>query len=311
MGAAPSVSAPTGFSTSTGSWVTTSSAQGGAAAGETQTLFLTNATAQTETGTSTPITFTISGVTNPSSTGTFYARIITFDTDAHATAQYTVSGTTRGTTLTNLKDSGGVALSTAAAITVTARVMESISFCVYPDVWPIGGAAGSGVCGNTPSLELGTGSPAVIDSLAVYTGKIKFDLSSNATNGVNVRLKGNTLTSGANTIAAVNAGGGTAGTITAGTAGFGLQVPTTTNTGGVTPVGQVKADANYDAASGYGFDTTSVDNVTTTYGDIIANSNSAPLNQITVPVTYGATASITTPAGIYTSNEQMIATGTF
>jgi hypothetical protein len=274
-------------------------------------LFYTNGTPQTPTGTSTAISFTISGVTNPSSTGTFYARILTFDTNTDATTNYTVSGTTRGTTLTGLVDSGGVALTTSAAISVTARVMESISFCVYPDVWPIGGAGGSGVCGNTPSVELGSGSPAVIDSLAVYNGQINFDLSSNATNGVIVRLKGNTLTSGGNTIAAVNAGGGTAGTITAGTAGFGVKLPSTNTTGGATPVGTVNADANYDAATGYGFDTTSADNVTTTYGDILCNTNTAPLNDITVPLTYGATASITTPAGIYTSTEQLIATGTF
>jgi hypothetical protein len=76
-------------------------------------------------------------------------------------------------------------------------------------------------------------------------------------------------------------------------------------------VGQVDADANYDSASGYGFDTTSVDNVTTTYGDVFCNTNGSPLNTAVVPITYGATANITTPAGVYTATHQLIATGTF
>src|SRR5579883_2514811 len=99
LGTSVSVSGLAGFSTSTGSWVTTNSLQCGAAASNFQVLLYTNTTAQTPTGTSTPISFQITGVTNPSTTGTFYARIYTFDTSAHTTAGYTCpTGTTRGAT---------------------------------------------------------------------------------------------------------------------------------------------------------------------------------------------------------------------
>jgi hypothetical protein len=247
----------------------------------------------------TPFTITFTGMVNPSGTSSFYARILTYATGN--ASQYVQADTTGAATTigANVVDAGGIALSTASNYLVTARVMESLTFCVY-----------SSSCGDTPAVEIGTGSPPVIDSLAVYTNTttpLNFSLSSNASNGVTIRLKGDILRSGTNNIPAVNAGGGTAGTITAGTAAFGVHVPTSTPGS----VGVVNADANYDAATGYGLDTTSVDNITTTYGDVLCTTNNAPLNTAVVPITYGATANITTPAGVYTTTHQLIATGTF
>ena len=252
----------------------------------------------------TPYTITFTGMANPTTATSFYARVITY-TSTNAT-NYTPANTTGGATTlgSGTVDQGGVAMSTATQINLTARVMEKLSFCVYAD--DNGGGPGTGTCGDDADFEFGTGTPPTIDSLAVYNGLIDFNLSSNATNGVVVRIKGPTLTSGANTIAAK---GASASAITAGTAAFGVQLPTSTTTGVGSPnIGQVDADANYDSASGYGLDTT---NMATTYGDVLADTNGAPLNAITGKMTYGVTASITTPAGVYTATHELIATGTF
>ena len=117
--------------------------------------------------------------------------------------------------------------------------------------------------------------------------------------GAVVRIKGDTLKSGSNSIAAV---GAAAAAIVAGTANFGLRVSTP---GGLT------ATAPYNDASNYGLDiTTAGENLTTTYGDQLASVNAA-VNNSTTTMTYAATASNTTPAGIYTATHQLIATGTF
>ncbi len=255
----------------------------------------------------TPYSITFTGINNPTATQSFYARVLTYGTGN--SSQYVQANTTGGATTigAGVVDAGGVALTTVRQINVTARVMESISFCVYGDIDSLIGTAGSGTCNATsvPDIELGTGTPPAIDSLSVYTNFVNFNLSSNATHGVVVRLKGDTLKSGANTIPAA----GTTSTITAGTAKFGLHLPAATTTGPGTPVGTVNATTDYTDATGkYGLNLT---NTQDTFGDAICNTNSAPLNGIKVPLTYGVTASITTPAGVYTTTHQLIASGTF
>jgi hypothetical protein len=86
-------------------------------------LVLTETTGITTPSSATPITFNITGVTNPSGLGTFYARILTYDATAGTT------GYTDATPGTHLDD-GGVALSTAKQLTVNARVQEQLEFCV-------------------------------------------------------------------------------------------------------------------------------------------------------------------------------------
>jgi hypothetical protein len=90
------------------------------------------------------------------------------------------------------------------------------------------------------------------------------------------------------------------GTASCGTASFGLYI---------SAAGSLTRAANYNGGSGtqYGLNTT---NTLSTFGDQIASSAGA-INASTSTITYGATASATTPAGIYTANHQLIATGTF
>jgi hypothetical protein len=51
--------------------------------------------------------------------------------------------------------------------------------------------------------------------------------------------------------------------------------------------------------------------VTSTYGATIANTNGAPTANVNRQMTFSAQAGVTTPAGVYSANESLIATGTF
>lgn len=239
---------------------------------------------------STPVTIEIGGFTNPNSTGTFYARIVTYDTPSGAT-DYT--STTPGTHI----DDGGVALSTTTSIGVTASVHETLTFCVSA-VAPSNACAGT----TTPNITLGHGSPATLDTSAVDTATVHFQLSTNAAGATAVAMRGDSadLTSGSNTIPGV---GGTATTITAGTAGFGMR-----STGGTGGTGSVSAQAPYNGGSGsqYGMDSS----VTSTYGDQIATA-SGPVLNVNTPLIFAATAGATTPAGVYTASFSLVATSAY
>ncbi len=239
----------------------------------------------------TTVTVTVSGFTNPSSVGTFYARIVTY-VDADVADDYVSA--TPGTHI----DDGGVALSTTATVNVSATVQETLTFCVSGTVPGAGCSAPS-----APSITLGdTGPPVVLDTNDVYSDDINFQLSTNAANGAIVRMKGASanLTSGSNTIPAVGSGvSATPVTISAGTAAFGMRLADADG---------VLADAAYDA-TGNDFNMVAAD-ITSTYGDEIA-SVSAPVSNADVPVYFGATASATTPAGVYTAAFSLIATSTY
>lgn len=178
--------------------------------------------------------------------------------------------------------------------------METLSFCVYNDMHL--GVAGTGTCGvDDPSFTIGhtVGSATIIDSSAVDTALTDFSISTNAQGGATIRLKGDTLKSGANQI---NPAGATAVAFVANTEDFGVRVSTSgTN---------ITAQAPYNDAANYGFDVTSTPNVTTTYGDDLAVL-SGPVNASISKLTWAAAASNTTKAGTYTAAEQLIATGTF
>ncbi|HLZ14832.1 MAG TPA: hypothetical protein VKQ34_02460 [Candidatus Saccharimonadales bacterium] len=260
----------------------------------TNTLIMTRTASSISSGTAVTIPIgngTTTGFTNPNTVGSFYARIYTYDTVAHAQAHSPNSPT-------NYVDYGGIALSTVAIINITAKVQETLSFCVYPH---------AGTCGTDPSFTIGhtVGTATVIDSSVVDTAQDDFSISTNASNGVVVRMKGDTLKSGSNTIPAA---GTSAVTFVGGTAKFGFRVSTSgTN---------ITATAPYNGGTGtqYGLDVTASNspntNVTSTFGGQFATL-SGPTNNSVSTLEFAATASNTTPAGTYTAAEQLIATGTF
>lgn len=233
---------------------------------------------------------TTTGFHNPTAVGSFYARIYTYATTA--AAQGHVQNTPTG-----YVDYGGIAMSTAAVINITARVMETLSFCVYPT---------AGTCGDDPSITIGhaVGTTTVISETQFDTATANFSISTNANGGASIRMKGDTLKSGSNDI---NAAGTPAVLFVSGDGveHFGLRV-STAGTG-------ITATAPYNgAADTFGFVVTGggTNDVTSTYGGQIA-SLGAPVNNSVSTITFAASASSTTPAGTYTAAEQLIATGTF
>jgi hypothetical protein len=306
-GASPTVTTTGAVGTVTdlgGTW-TASSVNSG------RTLKITNSTGVSiNPANANPYAFTITNVTNPTALGSFYARIITYTLDTGDIASYAAGS--EGST--NAKDYGSVALSTANVISITARVPEQLQFCVSGGVAPIPSACGTV---TVPNLSLGhpAGAGAVVDNTATDVANAYMQVSTNAQAGVNIRMRNlNTCSTGAGglqrvgaavcDIPAVNAGSATTPTtMPFGTAAFGMSLSAIA--AGFT------AQAPYSTAGSYGMDTTTVlQNVTSTYGDIIETS-AAPSANANSTLTFAATASATTPAGLYQATIVLVCVGQF
>ncbi|HSX43194.1 MAG TPA: hypothetical protein VLF59_03850 [Candidatus Saccharimonadales bacterium] len=253
------------------------------------------------------------GINNPTTTATFFARITTYD-DATALATYT-----NATTLGTYADSGAVALSTTTTVGVTAYVLESMTFCVA-SVAPTPDCANAS--SNLPSMTIGEtigNGQLALDTAHVSTGTDYMQLSTNAVGGAVVNLKSDATSCGGlklfgatGCIPGQNSNGST---VVAGTAGFGLKLGTVASASGATnPSGtlQAAASSHYDT-SNYYVDSASDNStgVTSTYGSKFVDTNSAAVSNKNLGFTVGATIGNNTPAGKYTANLNMIATGTF
>lgn len=298
VGASPSVTLISGI---TATWTASSLNSG-------RTLKLVKAGGDSLTAGSTVVEFTINGVHNPNFTGTFYARLVTYSSNTGDIASY-APGTEGSTDAT---DYGGFALSTANVISITAKVQETMTFCVS-GVAPGPNCGQTGTAVTVPTLTIGHGANTILDSTAIDTSQAFTQLSTNANGGAVIRMRNTAasggLNSGTNSIPAANSGGNTPAAFTAGVANFGVFV--SNGSGGT---GTITADSNYNdgTSTHYGMDTTTAAgaNVLGTYGDAIASA-SAPVNNVQNDLTFAATASNTTPAGLYTANIILIATGTF
>lgn len=249
----------------------------------------------------TTATLELSGITNPSVLGTFYARISTYTDTAWG-------GYVNPANVGSYVDYGGVALSTATAVSLSARIQESLIFCVSGQ--PMGGACtGATAPDITIGHDNGLGS-LILDNSQVDATPAYMQTTTNANSGAIVRMKNSNtcggLSDNGGTICYIPAAGSAAKTFTAGTADYGLSVATSTSgDGAVTPI------APYNQAGKFAMDNTSVpDNITTTYGSPIATSG-GPCSGVNNTLTFAAAASSVTPAGIYTAAMMLIATGTF
>jgi hypothetical protein len=276
------ISGLSGATSLTGTWT-------GAGTG-TGTFKMTNATGDSlDDNDANPVRFKFQATNPTNSAGTsghtFYARIYAYvnDTGGSSPASHT-GGVTTGTYL----DNGGIALSTANQINITTRVQEKLVFCVNKT------ATTGCTAGGAPVLDIGTGTPKVIDNLANYDDTAVFGIATNAATGAIVRMRGDTLKSGSNDI---DPAGAAAIPIVAGTEMFGLNVA---------PGAGIVADSNY--LTNYGFDTT---NTLSGFGDTVANTNSLPIDAVDSTLNFRATASLTTAAGLYSTNIDLIATGTY
>lgn len=257
-------------------------------------------------------------ITNPSTAGTFYARITTY-TDATNLSTFT-NATTVGTTA----DQGGFALSLNNTFDVTAYVQEALTFCIA-NVAPDKGCGG--LSGSTdPGMTLGdvVGTQKVLGT-TTSTGTDYAQLSTNASGGAVVNLHTSAPCGGLLRVGTTNSCDigpqtitplSTTNTVTDGSGKFGLTVgAAAAATGGTgTTFGTLAASGSYDPTY-YFIDYNSSDptnvGVTGTYGSALFNSAAGPVANMNIPITFAASAAANTPAGIYRTTMNLIATGTF
>jgi hypothetical protein len=303
--------------------VTTTGAGVGNLTGGTWTVATTNSgrtfTISNSTGmimnTGTSYFFTINLVTNPTTLGTFYGRILTFPNDVTSNYAGGYTGTNLGANIPT--DAGGIAISTANQITITAKVQERIVFCVYTT-----GTGNNCTSKSGSAVNLGDVN-GVLDPTGPYVDKnAKYTVSTNAASGVAIRVKGPTPTSGSNTIDPNL----TPATSAFGTEQFGLctyqsasvaggLAPTTKYDGGTgaecsgTTQSAGTGTTGGDNSADFTFDTNATNGTTSTYGDVIANKSAGDFS--TGTLVFIGNVSNATEAGIYVTTLTFIATGTY
>jgi len=260
--------------------------------------------------TNTPTTVSITGVTNPSNVGlaplgTFYARVASYDTAAKAVGYTTANPSAVGAPT----DTGGFALSTSSKLTVTAKVQEKLVFCVY--------TLADCTTGGTAVI---LGLNGVLDEAIPYNNyDTKFDVSTNAQSGVTIRAKtfaspGHTLTSGAGpTITAIGAAAAASST---GSEQFGVCFVGAGTLAGVSPYDSATCNGDITtgaysggAAVNFAWDSGGT-GTASTFGDDLASAPSA-LTTTVGHLNFIGNISLTTEAGIYTTDISLIATGKF
>lgn len=292
---------------------------------DSNTLILTRsgAPAAGDPGASTTISFDVGaggatdGVTNPTGANTsFYVRILTYDTVAAAQAY------APGTPGAN-RDDGGIALSTASQLTINARVQEVLTFTVGTDDAADNCAALAGDTIDLGVLDTSGINRASTDPTA-DTNVGCAEVTTNAANGVQIYYVGDDLkVSGATCAGSTDDDAGTAsdvdqcinrdgdadaGTLTTGISagdelwGIGISNVGTNAIANVTNNLTEVAAYDIDTAAEYSF----VPNTATEF----ANSATV-VNQETIEIDAAATASITTPTGLYSTTLTFIATATF
>lgn len=284
------------------------------------TLILTNGTPDA-TAASDTATFEITGVDNPTASNTtFYARIYTYDTNTEATGYTLANPDVAGASI----DAGGIALSTANQITITSKVQERLTFCVYTTATFTTTTDNNCTAKSGSTVSLGD-TNGVLDSAGEFVDKSAYySVTTNAAGEAAIRMKGDTLELTPACAAAscrIEAIGGTAAVTTAGTEQFGVcnyqrdgagLVTSAPYTGGAgTECSSTTQSAGTGSFGGAGsatfaFDTTVAN---TTYGQQIASKPAGAFS--TGNLVFIGNISDTTEPGIYTTTLTFVATGTY
>lgn len=265
---------------------------------------LTSATGEALTALDT-ISFTLTGIVNPGNVGTFYARVVTYDSNTGDVLAYAAGSEGN----TNAIDYGGFALSTSDSLTVTAKVQEALTFCVFTTGTDCAGGTGSDVV-------LGDINGVLSNYATNYTDTAGMGIASNAQGGVTVRIKGGNLcrvsvaancedADTGNIIEPITVQGdmtAEADSALTSVEQFGLRVSALDGT---------SATAPFDgAASNHGFDTNATTGTLSPYGATLV-STTGPTDELNPELEFMAKAATTTEAGIYTTSINLIATGTY
>jgi hypothetical protein len=258
-------------------------------------ILLTNASVgSTTSGTSITVPIgngTNGWVTNPSSAQNFYVRIQLF------------SGTSFTNAQTTGMDQGSVAGEVYDSVQINSAVQESLNFSVGSTyVAPSTTCAaitGTGVVGLGDS----SGGVYLLSNTAAKFANSWWRLSTNASNGVNVYYRGNSLKNAAGDTISTST---TAWTPVAGTERFGLTMDSGDGNHSFT---NLTSTAPYTSATQYAFDTAS-----TTIGtpaQLASASAGTTVNCDTAVMKYVGSISTTTKPGIYKTNLIYYAVPTF
>lgn len=265
------------------------------------------------------INFT-AGITNPSTNTSFYARILTYPTSG--ASGYTPANTSGNTPTTgSYTDYGGVALSTAANISIQSKVFETLSYCVFQSS-----------CGTAPSLSLGDPTTGALSITNAYVNNnAQYTIATNASGGADVVLRGTTLCrsstpSDCNTGSAsqytITSMGNTAATSTTGSEQFGMCMDTTGANGGLAAVSPYDdpgtgnnchtgiATGTYSGSSKFAFNDSPSTGSNSSGGTDIMQSTGA-VSSYTGSFVFLGNISATTEAGIYSTDLNTVATGKF
>lgn len=248
-------------------------------------------------GASSAVDFVGAGLVNPSSVGTIHARI----------AAYTAADWTGGAL-----DTGTVALAFTDGFSMNGSVLETLTFCVSGDE--------ETNCDAPDAIDGSLGTNGVLDTTSGSDVDVYSYIATNANSGAVVSLKsdatgcGGLLRDGADKINDPDEGCGilplTTGTLTINEnegAVFGakLVLSQPANGGALNLAGDWGANYYMNYVDG---DATGV---TSPYGDPIYNTNDAPTSWGGGQLSFNAKATELTPAGNYSANFSLIATGKF
>lgn len=258
----------------------------------------------------TPTTITITNVTNPSNTGAnggFYARLLTYASGTAGAATSVSPG--------SYTDYGGMALSTTDNISITAKVFETLTFCVYQGA--------SCAAGSAPSLTLGDSTTGALSTSNAYVNvNARYTLATNASQGVSVVMRGKMLctTTGSNCDTTgsqytINAMSSTPATSSVGSEQFGMCADKNGSSALTIATPYVDSANNcqghttgtYSGTSTFGFDNT---NLISASGSTVLSSTGA-VPSVTAGFSFLGNVAATTEAGVYTSNLNLVATGKF
>ena len=274
---------------------------------------------------------TIDDVDNPDNStdspanpnNSFYARIYVYNTTTPTTPTVG-SGNTASST--GLIHTGGIAMSTAEQLTITARVQEILEFCVGTNA--AAPADCSGMTGN--SVDLGVLDFNNVNRSTQQTAPTQGSIMArtNAAGGINIDYFAEQATTGTNHLGALrvdgancNAGvvqtdqcidsvGTTQSVIVAGTEEFGMCIFGVDTSSGTTSNFAAGVAADYDDITntcdntgGFAFDETG------TADDLI--DTSTVVNDEMAELEFAATSSVTTPTGVYETTLTFIGTSTF